>query len=75
KPEEKFALENLKSRKDIIDIQDKKIILFSVTEFGEQLTKLDLNKSENLIESLTPALIKSGQWKGKRFRRYDIDRK
>ncbi|MEK6935196.1 MAG: phenylalanine--tRNA ligase subunit alpha [Nanoarchaeota archaeon] len=72
KPEEKFAFDNLKSRKDIIDIQDKKIISFSLTELGEQLIKTDLNKSENLLELLTPALIKSGQWKGKKFRRYDI---
>ncbi len=71
-PEEKFALKNLKSRKNIIDIQDKKIVEFEVTELGNQLMKTDLSKAGNLIETLTSSLIKSGQWKGKKFRRYDI---
>jgi len=71
-PEEKFAFENLKSRRNIIDVQDKRIFQFSLTEIGKKLTKEDLSKSENTIEALTPALIKSEQWKGKKFRRYDI---
>ena len=71
-PEEKFALNNLKSRKNIIDTQDKKIIEFEVTELGEKLMQTDLAKTEGMIETLTPSLIKSGQWKGKKFRRYDI---
>lgn len=71
-PEEKYAFENLKSRKDIINIQDKKQISFSLTELGKQLTQIDLKSTENMIESLTPNLIKSGQWKGKKFRRYDV---
>ncbi len=32
----------------------------------------ELPKTQDMIESITPNLIKSGQWKGKRFRRYDI---
>ena len=71
-PEEKFAFEKLKSRKNIIDIQEKKSTSFSLTELGETLMKADLKTSENMIEILTPSLIKSGQFKGKRFRRYDI---
>ena len=71
-PEEKFAFEILKSRKNIIDIQDKKTISFKPTELGERLIKTDLKKADNMIETLTPSLIKSGQWKGKKFRRYDI---
>jgi len=71
-PEEKFAFENLKSRKNIIDIQDKKIIHFSLTEVGEKLTKKDLSQAKDMIEVITPNLIKTGLWKGKKFRRYDI---
>ena len=71
-PEEKFAFENLKSRKNIIDIRDKKIITFTLTPLGKQLIKQDISKSSNLIESLTPEIIKSSAYKGKRFRRYDI---
>jgi phenylalanyl-tRNA synthetase alpha chain len=71
-PEEKFAFEKLKSRKNLIDIQDKKIISFALTELGKELMQNDLKSTENMIESLTPNLIKSGQYKGKKFRRYDI---
>ncbi|MFA7707615.1 MAG: phenylalanine--tRNA ligase subunit alpha [Candidatus Pacearchaeota archaeon] len=72
KPEEKFAFEKLKSRKDIIDVQEKKYITFILTELGQKLIQTDLKASENMLESLTTSLIKSGQWKGKKFRRYDI---
>ncbi len=71
-PEEKFAFDNLKARKNIIDVQDKKIIQFSLTEFGKKLILQDLTKAGNMIESVTPSMIKSGFWKGKKFRRYDI---
>ncbi len=71
KPEEKFALQNLKSRKEIIDIQNKNIIEFSLQPFGEQLMKKTIDTKE-MIETITPALIKTGAWKGKKFRRYDI---
>jgi phenylalanyl-tRNA synthetase alpha chain len=70
-PEEQFAFEKLKSRKNIIDLQDKKIIEFIPTKLGKDLMSQNLNKTE-MIESITPKLLKSGQWKGKKFRRYDI---
>jgi phenylalanyl-tRNA synthetase alpha chain len=70
-PEEKFAFEKLKSRKNIIDIQEKKIIQFTLTDLGNKLIKEKIT-SQNMIESLTPSIIKSGNWKGKKFRRYDI---
>jgi phenylalanyl-tRNA synthetase alpha chain len=71
-PEERYGFDNLKSRKEIIDIQNKKIIEFKPTELGERLIKKDLSKAEELIESLTPAIIRSCAWKGKKFRTYDI---
>lgn len=71
--EEKYAFENLKSRKDIIDIQDNKIIEFSITKLGEELMKQDLR--EDMIEIITPAIIKNMSWKGRKFRRYDIKSK
>lgn len=71
-PEEKFAFENLKSRKNIIDIQDKKQISFSITDLGKQLIEKDLSKSANMIETLTSNMIKTSSWKGKKFRRYDL---
>lgn len=71
-PEEKFALEKLTLRKDIIDIQDKKIIEFTPTELGKQIMKENIGELSELIEVLTPTILTSEQWKGKKFRRYDI---
>ena len=70
-PEEKFAFENLRTRKSIVDIQDKKRIEFSITKLGEELMKKDLDVG-NLIETINSEMIKTSGWKGKKFRRYDI---
>jgi phenylalanyl-tRNA synthetase alpha chain len=71
-PEQLFALENLKLRKNIIGIKDKKEISFELTEIGKELVKEDLSKLKDLIETLTPEMILKESWKGKRFRKYDI---
>jgi phenylalanyl-tRNA synthetase alpha chain len=71
-PEEKFAFDNLKKRKNIVEIEDKKSIEFELSDLGKELMKVDLTSSKDMIESVTPSLIKSGSWKGKKFRRYDI---
>ena len=39
---------------------------------GKEVLKQDLQVGKELIETITPDLIKSGAWKGKKFRRYDI---
>lgn len=67
---DKLALDNLKKRRDIIKIEDKKERIVRLTELGEELIKQDL--SGNLIESLTAEMIKNGSWKNKRFRNYDV---
>jgi len=69
-PEEKFALDSLKNRKEIIEIKTEKKIEIKLTALGKEIAKEDL--SENLIEQLTPKMINSETWKGKKFRRYDI---
>ncbi|MFA5176047.1 MAG: phenylalanine--tRNA ligase subunit alpha [Candidatus Nanoarchaeia archaeon] len=68
--EEKFALDNLKKRKQIIKIEkikDREIVL---TELGNKLVNLELKS--DMIETLTPEILKRETWKGKKFRRYDI---
>jgi len=69
-PEEKFALESLKNRKKIIEIKTEKKIEIELTSLGKEIVKEDL--SDNLIEQLTSKMINSENWKGKKFRRYDI---
>ena len=68
-PEQKYALDNLKSRKDIIQIKETKKTSFSLSDLGKELSgkKIDLN----LTEELTPEIISSWN-KSKKFRKYDI---
>lgn len=72
KPEQKLAFEKLKNRKNIVKIITEKQVLVNLTELGKQITKEDLTKLKNLIEELTPEIIKTDSWKGRKFRRYDI---
>lgn len=69
-PEEQFALKNLELRKNIVEIVSNKTTNFKVSKLGEDLMKKDLKRE--MIEVLTPKMIKSSGWKGKKFRRYDI---
>ena len=69
-PQDKLAFQNLKSRKEIIQIVDEKKISVKLTELGKKISKKNLDS--NLIEQLTPKMIKQSAWKGKKFRRYDI---
>jgi len=68
--EDRLALENLKSRKDIIEIEVKKITEIKLTALGKKISQMKLD--DKLIEQLTPKMIKQNAWKGKKFRRYDL---
>ena len=68
-PEQGYAFESLKKRKDIIEIKEKNIIDFELTELGKQLIKKEIRY--DLIEEITPEIIKTWN-KNKKFRSYDI---
>lgn len=68
--EEKFAFSNLKKRKDIVSSSVRKERSFTLTGLGMELSKLKLQ--DNSVDSLTPKMLKSGSWKDKEFRRYDV---
>jgi len=68
--EQRFAYHELKTRKNIIKTDIIKNITVNLTVSGEALQKHKLEL--DLIDSLTPQVIKSGVWKNKKFRRYDI---
>ncbi len=71
--EQKLALQMLQKRKDIIEIKEEKKIKISVTKLGEELMKSNV-KHVDMIEVITPELLKKeSSWKGKKFRRYDVD--
>lgn len=71
-PEMLFAFENLKKRKEIIELKEKKTIDFELTSLGKKIAGKKIES--NLIEEVTPKLIKEGT-KGKKFRAYDINAK
>ncbi|MEK6894275.1 MAG: phenylalanine--tRNA ligase subunit alpha [Nanoarchaeota archaeon] len=67
---DKLALDSLKNRKDIIEILETKEISFNLTESGKSIAGKKI--SSELIEEVTPELIKSGIG-NKKFRRYDFN--
>ncbi len=72
-PEQLYALKSLQSRKDIIQIKEKKIISIEITNLGHELIQSKI-KGQNLIEQVTSEILKKDSyWKGKKFRRYDIN--
>ncbi len=72
KEEQKYCVEQLKDRRDIIKIEELQEMEFEATELGRKLSKVDLSKFSNLVEQLTPKMLQRGTWKGKQFRKYDI---
>ncbi|HLD15187.1 MAG TPA: phenylalanine--tRNA ligase subunit alpha [Candidatus Nanoarchaeia archaeon] len=69
--EHKSIVNELKTRKNIIKIDEDKDIIINLTDLGKQLLNVKLNS--NLIEAVTSDLIKSGNFKNKEFRHYDIN--
>ena len=69
-PQDRLAFDNLMKRKEIVQIDEEKIIELKITELGKNILIQGLN--ENLVETLTPKMLKQGSWKGKKFRRYDL---
>jgi phenylalanyl-tRNA synthetase alpha chain len=69
-PEMLLAFENLKKRKEIIEIKEKNTISFELTEMGKKLAGKEIKS--DLIEEVTPEIIKSWS-KNKRFRKYDLN--
>lgn len=74
KEQERFAYENLKKRKDMVKTILKKEWFVILTDVGKKLVTSNLG-SEKTIEKLTQGMLKSGSWKNKEFRAYDIKMK
>ncbi|MFH1365535.1 MAG: phenylalanine--tRNA ligase subunit alpha [archaeon] len=71
-PEQKYALDSLEKRKDIVFLKEVRNTRIELTELGKKLTSQDI-KDQNLIETITPDMLKKDStWKGKKFRRYDM---
>jgi len=70
--EEKSVFEILKKRKDLLQTKLLKIKQIELTDLGKKAAKEKIS-GENVIDRLTPNLLKTGNWKGKKFRRYDVE--
>ncbi len=69
-PEYKYIFESLKNRKKIVSVDTIKTKTFELTDLGRQLSKIKIDT--NIIEALTPEIIKNQEWKKKKIRAYDI---
>ena len=70
--EEKYAFENLIKRKDMIIKNTIKTKSIKLTELGKKLAKVKIDDIQ-VIDTLTPKMIKEESWKGKTFRQYDVE--
>ncbi len=66
-----LAFATLKKRKDIVEVIEEKIVEVRLTDLGGRVSEMDLNVE--MIEALTPKILKGTSWKGKKFRRYDLN--
>ncbi len=64
-------LNSLKKRKEIIEIVDKKTVTAILSKKGREISREELDVE--MVEALTPKMLKGTGWKGKKFRRYDLN--
>jgi phenylalanyl-tRNA synthetase alpha chain len=71
KPEEQLAMQNLKKRKNIIKIEMQKLKHIKLLSKGKDIISQGLG-DDKVIDVLRPELLRSGEWRNKTFRRYDV---
>jgi phenylalanyl-tRNA synthetase alpha chain len=69
--EEKQALEQLRKRKDMVQVEIKRIKKAKLTDIGKKLVLTGV-RDENIVDTVTPQILREGTWKNKTFRRYDV---
>lgn len=68
--EDRFSYEALKNRKKIIKTVIIKDRTYALTDLGKQILTHKIDS--DFIDTLTPQIMKKGEWKEKEFRRYDV---
>jgi phenylalanyl-tRNA synthetase alpha chain len=71
KDEDKLAFESLRKRKEIIRIEQKKQMTVCLTPIGKHLVEQGVS-DVSIIDRMTPDILRSGEWRKKSFRRYDL---
>ncbi|MBS3112509.1 phenylalanine--tRNA ligase subunit alpha [Candidatus Woesearchaeota archaeon] len=70
KHEDRVLMHALSQRKEIIKINLIKDRVVELTQLGHELQYIKL--TDNFLDKLTPNMLKTDEWKNKKFRRYDI---
>jgi phenylalanyl-tRNA synthetase alpha chain len=70
--DEKMLFTKLAKRRDIVFKETTKLKFVELTELGKKLAAGSKKIRMDLIEALTPQMLKEKAWNGKKFRRYDI---
>ena len=68
--EENLVLSELKKRRNIIKLEEINKKSVKITDLGIEVLNSNLNN--NLLETLTVEMLKTGSWKNKEFRHYNI---
>jgi len=63
-------LNEFKNRKGVIIVKEDKVREIKITQIGESLRKIKIDK--NLVEAVNNSLLNSKGWKGRKFRGYDV---
>ncbi len=66
-----FALEELKKRKGLVKVEERKIVNVQLTNLGKKVASANL--VGEVINRLTPEMLKDGSWRKKQFRSYDVE--
>ncbi len=68
---DKKSVEELKQRREIISLQEEKVVTISLTPLGVEVAQQDLGGE--VVNRLTPGMLRQGTWKEKTFRAYDVE--
>ena len=64
-------IKSLIKRQDFIKIIEIKSVSVQLTELGKKIAQIDL--SSQVVNRLTSKMLKTGEWKDKTFRAYDVE--
>jgi len=68
---DKLALEELQRRKGFVRIEEQKKVTIELLPLGKQLLKEKIE--QDVVNRLTKEMLKTGSWKQKKFRAYDVE--
>ena len=70
-PEDQFAFQSLKKRREILKIEMQKLKHVELLDLGKEIIAKGIG-DDKVIDTLKPELLRSGDWRNKTFRRYDV---